>query len=82
MKLCATSGELADHIDYLVRLIGVDHIGLGSDFDGWWNQMGDVRDASELSNITRTLLARGYSEEDIMKILGGNLARILKSVMR
>ncbi len=72
--------KLADHIDYVVKLAGIDHVGLGSDFDG--AHMGtDLSDASMVPNITRELLERGYRRNDIKKILGGNTLRVFEEVM-
>jgi membrane dipeptidase len=76
----ATVQELVDHIDYVVRLIGVDHVGIGTDFDGGGGVEG-CDDVSELPNITTELLRRGYSEEDIRKIWGENIMRVFKKVI-
>lgn len=76
----ATVKELVDHIDHVVKLIGVDHVGIGTDFDGGGGVEG-CDDASQMPEITRELLRRGYSEEDIRKIWGGNTMRVLKRVM-
>jgi len=69
--------EIVDHIDHAVKLAGVDHVGLGSDFDGSIMPLG-LEDASKLPKITGELLRRGYSEPDVMKILGGNLLRVME----
>jgi len=71
--------KLADHIDYAVNLIGVDHVGIGSDFDGA-NMPVDLPDASYLPKLTEELIERGYSKQDIEKILGLNSMRVLKEV--
>lgn len=71
----ATVSEFIDHVDYAVKLIGIDHVGVSSDFDGGGEIVG-WHDASETLNVTRELLLRGYSEEDIIKIWGGNLMRV------
>ncbi len=76
----ATVQELVDHIDYVVNLIGVDHVGIGTDFDGGGGVEG-CDDVSELPNITIELLRRGYSEEDIAKIWGANIMRVFKKVV-
>lgn len=68
-----------DHIDYFVDLIGVDHVGLGSDFDGIFAPPLELDDVSDFPVITAGLLERGYSESDIKKILGGNMLRVLKA---
>ncbi len=75
----ATIATLVDHIDHIAGLVGIDHVGLGSDFDG--GQMpANLTDASLLPNITRELLKRGYTESEIRKILGANTARALRVV--
>jgi len=71
--------DLVDHIDYVVDLVGIDHVGIGSDFDGGGGLM-DCRDASQIKNITRELFNRGYSPDDIRKIWGGNLLRVFRQV--
>jgi len=77
----ATIDRVLDHIDYLVKVMGADHVALGSDFDGFTGQppayLGNV---TELPNLTLGLLARGYNEETIGKILGGNLLRVFRQV--
>lgn len=70
---------LLDHIDYIVKLIGTDHVGLGSDFDGINSTPQRLDDVTNYPLITKELLARGYSKKDIKKILGGNFLRILKA---
>ncbi|MEM1401874.1 MAG: dipeptidase [Pseudomonadota bacterium] len=68
-----------DHIDHIVKVAGIDHVGIGCDFDGGGGIDG-VFDASEVMNITIELVRRGYSEEDIAKIWGGNLMRVFREV--
>lgn len=70
---------LIDHLDYIVKLIGVDHVGLGSDFDGVNSLPQQLDDITTMPLITKELLARGYSKKDIRKILGGNFLRVLKA---
>ncbi len=70
---------IVDHIDYIVKLVGVDYVGLGSDFDGVSSLPVGMEDVSKLPMITYLLLKKGYSEEDIMKILGGNLLRVMEA---
>src|SRR6266566_1222992 len=77
-----TVSRLVDHIDHVVKLVGIDHVGIGSDFDGVQSTLSDLKDVSELPNLTRELLRRGYSESDIDKILGGNMLRVLEEVER
>ncbi|MBA6314357.1 dipeptidase [Cellulophaga baltica] len=71
--------DFIDHVDYLVKLIGIDHVGLSSDFDGGGGIEG-WDDAAETYNVTLELVKRGYSEEDIAKLWGGNLLRVLDKV--
>ncbi len=71
-------GTLVDHIDHIVRVAGIDHVGLGSDYDGAGTMPEGLKDVSGYPNITRELLERGYAEQDIHKILGGNLLRVLR----
>ncbi|HEX8176117.1 MAG TPA: dipeptidase [Pyrinomonadaceae bacterium] len=74
--------RIVDHIDYMVKLIGIDHVGVGSDFDGIQAVPTDLTNVAELPNLTAELLRRGYSEEDISKILGGNILRVMEEVER
>ncbi|PIF01273.1 MAG: peptidase M19 [Maribacter sp.] len=71
--------DFVDHIDYLVKSMGIDHVGISSDFDGGGGIEG-WSDASETMNVTAELVKRGYSEEDIEKLWGGNLLRVLDQV--
>lgn len=73
--------KIIDHIDHAVKIAGVDHVGLGSDFDGA-NMPFGMEDASKLPQITRALLERGYSEGDVKKILGENTLRVMAEVER
>ncbi len=75
-----TVQEFVDHIDYVVNLIGVNHVGIGTDFDGGGSVEG-CDNVSELPNITTELLRRGYSEEDIQKIWGANIMRVFRKVI-
>src|SRR2546428_10079763 len=68
--------KLIDHIDHIVKVAGIDHVGLGADFDGANDFPEGARDVSMLPNITYELLKRGYSEQDIRKILGENFLRV------
>jgi membrane dipeptidase len=80
--LPAVSWErIVDHIDHAVKTGGVDHVGLGSDFDGATMPLG-MEDASKLPKITEALLKRGYTETDVEKILGGNILRVMEEVER
>ena len=69
---------LIDHIDYIVKKIGVDHVGLGSDFDGIESAPRELDTVTDFPKITKALKKRGYSNNDIKKILGGNLIRVFK----
>jgi membrane dipeptidase len=71
--------KIIEHIDHAVKTAGVDHVGLGSDFDGATMPLG-MEDASKLPKITDALLKKGYSEADIEKILGGNILRVMEAV--
>ncbi|WP_347173936.1 dipeptidase [Polaribacter uvawellassae] len=71
--------KLMDHIDYIVNLVGVDYVGLGSDFDGINLTPKQLDDVTTYPVITKALVEKGYSEEDIVKILGSNLLRVLKA---
>ena len=64
-------------IDHIVNVAGIDHVGLGSDFDGFTDPPDDLKDASQLPRLTQRLLVAGYRAEDIQKILGGNALRVL-----
>ncbi|MBD3289616.1 membrane dipeptidase [candidate division KSB1 bacterium] len=75
----ATVADVVDHIDHVVELIGIDHVGIGTDFDGGGGVIG-CDDVSEMSNITRELVRRGYSDKDIEKIWGGNFMRVFREV--
>lgn len=77
----ATVKDFVDHIDYAVRLIGLDHVGIASDFDGGGGVKG-WNDASETFNVTLELVRRGYTEEQIGKLWGGNLLRVMDEVQR
>jgi len=72
--------RLADHVDHVVKLVGIEHVGIGSDFDGVQSTLSDLTDVSQLPNLTAELLRRGYSETDIDKILGGNMLRVMETV--
>lgn len=71
---------LIDHIEYIIKLVGIDYVGLGSDFDGGVDSPNEIYDATCYPIITKKLSERGYSAEDIKKILGGNFLRVFKQV--
>ncbi len=75
----ATVADAVDHIDHIVDLIGIDYVGIGTDFDGG-GALKDCYDVSEMGNITKELVKRGYSKEDIIKIWGGNFMRVFREV--
>jgi membrane dipeptidase len=76
----ATISEVADHIDHIRKVAGIDHIGLGSDFDGITQKVQDLDDVSKYPNLIVELLHRGYSDGDIKKIAGQNLLRVFHEV--
>jgi len=71
--------KAVDHIDYIVNMVGIDYVGIGSDFDGGGG-LSDCQDVGDFPKITEELLTRGYSKEDIYKIWGGNFLRVFKEV--
>jgi membrane dipeptidase len=78
MKL-ATVSDVVDHIDHVVQVIGIDHVGIGTDFDGGGGVNG-CRSVADMKNITIELLRRGYSKSEIGKIWGGNVMRVFREV--
>lgn len=77
----ADVSDVADHIDHVVNLVGIDHVGLGSDFDGVGDSLPEsLKDASQIPNLIFHLLKRGYSEDDIEKICSGNIFRVWNEV--
>lgn len=72
--------RIVDHIDHIVKLVGIDHVGIGSDFDGVQAVPADLKSVADLPNLTKELLKRGYSESDVDKILGGNMLRVMEQV--
>src|SRR5437762_12176089 len=74
--------RIVDHIDRIVKLVGIDHVGIGSDFDGIQATVSDLSSVADLPNLTRELLRRGYGESDIDKILGGNVLRVMDEVAK
>ena len=76
----ATLDNVLDHIEYVVKLIGIDHVGIGSDYDGVGDSLPtDLKDVSSYPSLIQGLLNRGYSDENIIKILGGNFMRVWKA---
>ncbi|MBN4059017.1 dipeptidase [Endomicrobium sp. AH-315-J14] len=79
----ATVEKVADHIAHVVKLVGIDHVGLGSDFDGVGDSLPTgLKDVSQYPNLVAVLLDRGYKDEDIEKLLGGNALRVWEAVER
>jgi membrane dipeptidase len=77
----ASAKDVADHIDHIKNLVGIDYVGLGSDFNGTGGLLPvDLNDVSKYPNLVYELLQRGYSDNDIEKVLGGNLLRVWKQV--
>jgi membrane dipeptidase len=80
-KQLPTVADCVDHIDYVKNLVGIDYVGIGSDFDGG-GALADCQDVSQYPNITREMLKRGYTEEEIDKVWGGNFFRVFSEVER
>lgn len=76
----ATLSDVVDHIDHVRKVIGVDHVGIGTDFDGGGGVIG-CDDASEMIHVTEELIRRGYTDEEIEKIWGGNILRVFQKVL-
>ncbi len=72
--------RIVDHIDHIVKIAGVDHVGIGSDFDGVQITTSDLATVADLPNLTKELLRRGYTESDVDKILGGNMLRVMEAL--
>ena len=73
--------DVVNHIDHIVKIAGINHVGIGTDFDGGGGVEGCF-DVSEMGNITLELVKRGYSEKEIEKIWGGNFMRVFKNVQQ
>lgn len=74
-----TVTDLVNHIDHVKNLVGIDYVGIGSDFDGGGG-LADCQDVSQFPNITREMIKRGYTEEEILKVWGGNFLRVFRDV--
>ncbi len=82
-RVYADLSDVVAHIDHVVNLVGIDHVGLGSDFDGVGDSLPTgLKDVSDYPNLTRALLERGYSRADVQKVLSGNLIRVWGEVDR
>jgi len=77
----ATVDDAAACIDHIIKVAGIDHVGIGSDFDGVSTVPRGLEDVSKMPNLTAALLQRGYSEQDIQKIMGGNFLRVIREVV-
>ena len=77
----ATILDVMAHLEHAIQVVGIDHVGLGTDFDGDGGVPG-LASSSELINFTRQLLARRYSEADIQKIWGGNFLRVMQEIQK
>jgi membrane dipeptidase len=78
----ATLQQVADHIDHIRKVAGIDHIGLGGDFDGISTVVEGLEDVSKYPYLTAELLKRGYTDQDIKKILGLNILRVMRQAER
>jgi membrane dipeptidase len=76
----AKLADVADHIEHVRNIAGIDAVGIGSDFNGVTCAPEGLEDVSKFPNLTRALLERGFSEEDIRKVYGGNLLRVMRAV--
>jgi membrane dipeptidase len=79
-KVAATIEDVVAHIDHAAKVAGIDHVGIGSDFDGIQGPPNGLEDISKMPSLVAALLKRGYSESDIKKILGGNTLRVIRAV--
>jgi membrane dipeptidase len=75
----ATLSQVADHIGHIRDVAGIDHLGIGADFDGITSVPLGLEDVSKYPDLTRELLSRGYADEDVLKILGGNVLRVMRT---
>ncbi len=78
----ATVADVADHIDHIRKIAGIDHLGLGGDFDGITSVPEGLEDVSTYPALTAELLRRGYKDDDVKKILGLNILRVMREVER
>jgi membrane dipeptidase len=77
----ATVEDAADCIDHIVKIAGIGHVWIGSDFDGVPSVLHGLEDVSRMPNLTAVLLKRGYPEDDIKKIMGENFLRVIRAVV-
>jgi membrane dipeptidase len=78
-SLKAPFSAVIDNIEYIIKLVGVDYVGIGSDFDGIESSPKELDDVTKYPLITKVLVDKGYSKKEITKILGGNFLRVLKA---
>jgi membrane dipeptidase len=78
----AALAQVADHVDHVRRVAGIDHVGLGSDFDGITSTPAGLEDVSRFPALVAELLRRGYSDEDVRKVTSGNVLRALREAER
>jgi membrane dipeptidase len=76
----ASIEDVMDHIDYIIKLIGVDHVGVGSDFDGFGGHLPGLEDVAWMPKLTEGLMKRGYKDGQISQIMGGNYLRVIRQV--
>jgi membrane dipeptidase len=81
MKVAATLDDAVAHIDHAIKVAGVDHVGIGSDFDGISGPPNGLEDVSKMTQLAAALLKKGYSDEEVKKIMGGNLLRVMRAVV-
>ena len=79
-KAFATIDDVVTHIDHVVKMAGIDHVGIGSDFDGITAPPQGLENVSKMPSLVAALLKRGYSERDVKKILGENYLRVIRAV--
>jgi membrane dipeptidase len=80
VKVAATVEDVANHIDHAVKVAGIDHVGIGSDFDGVSGPPNGLDDVSKMPALIEVLLERNYAERDVKKILGENYLRVIREV--
>ena len=78
----ASLGDVADHIDHIRKIAGIDHIGIGSDFDGFSGPPEGLEDVSKYPALLAELMRRGYSKDDVRKVAGLNVLRVMRAVER
>ena len=77
----ATLDDVVANIDHVVKVAGIDHVGIGSDYDGIPDVARGLEDVSKMPYLTAALLKKGYSESDVKKVMGGNFLRVMKEVI-